>query len=452
LPGAGRSYATAILYLRDPDRYPIWFNSLDRGLAAITNYDERDRSEGSAGYLTYADAANAFASAYGLAPQETDAVLAEAARESVKQKAALPTQGDSTTIAQDPIEFLRLAYERRRALDEVNEIIEARDEVVSHYGSIFSPANLADLTAEEFKSFLLYENNRHWVGIHRHQAAITSDMDHLRSVLGLLLDESQPIESRLDQIVRRDKANLVRGLGKAVFTPILLVVYPDKYGVWNSVAESAMKKLGLWPRFVRGASFGQKYRQLNDVVLDVASKVGVDLWTLDTLWWAAEQTPDLTATDAAPSSDSLVPVQTPAEAPPVQQMFSLERHLHDFLRDNWDRTELGSEWELLIEGGDLVGYEYPTGVGRIDLLAHHRTDKRWLVIELKRGQTSDSTVGQVARYVGWIRENLAGEDEVVEGLVIAHRGDDKTRYALSVVPGIDFSTYEVNFRLQPRGG
>lgn len=148
----------------------------------------------------------------------------------------------------------------------------------------------------------------------------------------------------------------------------------------------------------------------------------------------------------------MVPQAAPEPTSPkghADQSFSLERHLHDFLRENWDRTKLGEEWALLTEGGDLVGYEYPTGVGRIDLLAHHRTDERWLVIELKRGRNSDSTVGRVARYVGWVTEHLANEDETVEGLVIAHVGDEKIRYALNVLPNIDFRTYEVEFRLRP---
>lgn len=37
--------------------------------------------------------------------------------------------------------------------------------VQKQYGRVFSPENLHRLGAEEFKEFLLYENNRHWWGI-----------------------------------------------------------------------------------------------------------------------------------------------------------------------------------------------------------------------------------------------------------------------------------------------
>lgn len=347
----------------------------------------------------------------------------------------------------DPIDELRLVYQRRASIEEIDDIIAGRDEVIARYGRTFHPDNLHQLTADEFKSFLLYENNRHWWGIHRHQTAITADMEALRDALRLLLDESKPIEQRLDRIVRGEGASLVRGLGKAVLTPILLVVHPDRYGVWNSIAESAMKRIGIWPAFARGTSFGHRYSIVNRVLIDTAAELGIDLWTLDSLFWGVERmaqtwTGDETTDASPPSLPRLLPSPDPEST-----AFSLERHLHDFLRDNWDLTELGRDWTLYEEGGDLAGYEYPTSVGRIDLLARHREEPRWLVIELKRAQGSDQTVGQVTRYMGWVRQHLCEADDRVEGLVIAQSGDERMRYALDVVPDVSLKTYEVEFRL-----
>lgn len=76
----------------------------------------------------------------------------------------------------DPIDELRLVYQRRASIEEIDDIIAGRDEVIARYGRTFHPDNLHQLTADEFKSFLLYENNRHWWGIHRHQTSITADM------------------------------------------------------------------------------------------------------------------------------------------------------------------------------------------------------------------------------------------------------------------------------------
>ncbi len=68
-------------------------------------------------------------------------------------------------------------------------------------------------------------------------------------------------------------------------------------------------------------------------------------------------------------------------------------------------------------------------------------------MELKRGQTGDQTVGQLLRYMGWVKNKLAGPGESVEGLVIAHDVDDSIRYALSVTTNVDVQLYEVKFSL-----
>ena len=171
---------------------------------------------------------------------------------------------------------------------QFNQMVNDGGSVHREFGRLFDPDNLHRLTDIEFKEFLLYEHNRHWWGIHRHQAKLVSDMSLLRSVLGLLLDESIPIESRLDRIEPRSGPKPLPGLGKAVFTPILHVVYPEKYGVWNSIAESAMQRLQLWPQFGRGSTFGDNYVAVIKSLNEVASKLDVDLWTLDSLWWLTE--------------------------------------------------------------------------------------------------------------------------------------------------------------------
>ena len=49
--------------------------------------------------------------------------------------------------------------------------------------------------------------------------------------------------------------------------------------------------------------------------------------------------------------------------------------------------------------------------------------------------------------MGWVKQHLAaGED--VEGLVIAHQGDESIRYALAAVPGARLQLYEVSFHLR----
>jgi RecB family endonuclease NucS len=44
-----------------------------------------------------------------------------------------------------------------------------------------------------------------------------------------------------------------------------------------------------------------------------------------------------------------------------------------------------------------AGNQFPKDIGPVDILAVHKKQPRFLVVELKRNQTSDQTVGKVLR-------------------------------------------------------
>ena len=324
--------------------------------------------------------------------------------------------------------------------EELSEINNAKNEVLERYQLIFSTDHILNLTAEEFKSFLLYRNNQHWKSIHRQSNSITEDMDLLRRTLKLLLDESISIEKRLKKIRPKNKDPMVKGLARSVITPILLVAYPKKYGVLNQISENGLKILGLWPDFDRGVDFATKYTEVNKILLDLRNKLEIDLWTLDSLWWRIDDETDVDINKEKVATGDEV------EDPLI---FGLEKYLHEFLRDNWERTELGQEWNLYEEDGEEVGFKYRTDdVGEIDLLAKHKRKKEWLVIELKRGRTSDFAVGQALRYRGWVRKRLADNNEKVKTLIIGYENDTKLLYALDGIDDTDFLVYKVSFSLE----
>ena len=71
------------------------------------------------------------------------------------------------------------------------------------------------------------------------------------------------------------------------------------------------------------------------------------------------------------------------------------------------------------------------------------------MIELKRGQTSDATVGQVLRYMNWVKENVAADNQSVRGIIVASDIDDALRYAARGLQNVSVKTYRVEFSLQP---
>jgi hypothetical protein len=319
------------------------------------------------------------------------------------------------------------------------DIVEPKDAVLARFKPVFSKEHIPEISEDEFRSFLLFENNHHWTGLHRQGPRMCSDMAKLRSGLKTLVDDNLPVEGRLDEAIE-----MVSGMGKNVASAILLITQPDRYGVWNNRSEANMKKLGVWPQFDRGEPFGSRYIKVNQILLQLRDALQIDLWTLDALWWYLDQ---LEAGYIPPEVETEpFPPSGPSEG---EQRFGLERHLHEFLRDNWDQIELGKEWSIYQEPGDEeAGYEYPCDVGRIDLLAKHKTQSRWLVIELKRNQTSDQTVGQLLRYIGWVKRHLAEEKEVVQGMIICCDADNALSYALSTVPNVELQLYEVEFHLK----
>jgi len=132
--------------------------------------------------------------------------------------------------------------------------------------------------------------------------------------------------------------------------------------------------------------------------------------------------------------------------------FVLEKHLEDFLVQNWKSTEIGKHYDIYEEDGQPVGQQYPSDTGPIDILAVSKDKKQIVVIELKKGRASDAVVGQVQRYMGYAKEELAEKNQSVRGIIIAFEDDVNIRRALSVAPSIEFYTYKVNFKLEKKFG
>ncbi len=128
-------------------------------------------------------------------------------------------------------------------------------------------------------------------------------------------------------------------------------------------------------------------------------------------------------------------------------VFALEKHLEDFLVKNWNHTELGKAYNIYEVDGELVGQQFPTDTGPVDILAISKDKKTLLIVELKRGRASDNVVGQIQRYMGYVMEELAEENQTVKGVIIALEDDIRIRRALSVANNIEFYTYQVSFKL-----
>lgn len=126
-------------------------------------------------------------------------------------------------------------------------------------------------------------------------------------------------------------------------------------------------------------------------------------------------------------------------------LFYLESQLEDFIIQNWNESEFGKKYNLIIEDGELLSQQYRTDIGPIDILAKDKKTDEYVVIELKRNQSGDQTIGQIARYMQWVEENLSSK---VKGVIVCGKWDKKLDYARKRMGDVEVLLYEVNFSLK----
>jgi hypothetical protein len=81
--------------------------------------------------------------------------------------------------------------------------------------------------------------------------------------------------------------------------------------------------------------------------------------------------------------------------------FALETHLEEFIDKNWSHIDFGRSLQRYVTDEEN-GRQFPAGQWSIDFLCKDTATGNLVVIELKKGQTSDATVGQILRYMAWV--------------------------------------------------
>jgi Predicted nuclease of the RecB family len=127
--------------------------------------------------------------------------------------------------------------------------------------------------------------------------------------------------------------------------------------------------------------------------------------------------------------------------------FPLENHLRDFIAKNIGSISVeGKVLRLFVDNDDTVGIEYQTDIGRIDLLAVDEDDN-YVVLELKVTKGADYALGQLLRYMGWVKAKLC-KDNTVKGVIVAPEIDNKLKYAASMVEDVTLYRYQVSFTIE----
>ena len=112
---------------------------------------------------------------------------------------------------------------------------------------------------------------------------------------------------------------------------------------------------------------------------------------------------------------------------------------------------LGEDPELLETGlslladkkGKVIGLDYTTDVGVIDMLARDRGGSL-VVVMVAKGDRGTDVVGEILQRIGWVRKHLAKVKEGVRGIVLMETPPGDLSYtAAAVADTVVFKTYRM---------
>ena len=130
-----------------------------------------------------------------------------------------------------------------------------------------------------------------------------------------------------------------------------------------------------------------------------------------------------------------------SEALPGSSQFALEKDLQRYLAENLGCIEAGL---TLFEDEDIKGLEYPAGGGRrIDILAIDKNGG-FVVLELKVEKGYDRVVGQLLRYMNWVRKELAETGQSVRGIIVCRTMSDDLRLACASIRDVELFEYQLS--------
>jgi Endonuclease NucS len=125
--------------------------------------------------------------------------------------------------------------------------------------------------------------------------------------------------------------------------------------------------------------------------------------------------------------------------------------LRNTIAENLANIESGLT--VFTEKGGTKGIEYRTNVGPIDILTRDEKDD-FVVIEVKSGRADESALGQLLKYMGWVRQNLANEhntrgiivaEQITEGLKIGASEHSHIKLFRYNVPRLKLERFRLSF-------
>lgn len=124
--------------------------------------------------------------------------------------------------------------------------------------------------------------------------------------------------------------------------------------------------------------------------------------------------------------------------------FAFERDLRNFLSKNLALIEQGLK---VYQDEDFSGVEFPVGGRFIDILAVDCLGD-YVVVELKVSRGHERVVGQILRYMAWVKKHIASGKNV-RGIIVANEVSEDLQLAASLIPGLQLFEYTISMKMTP---
>ena len=144
------------------------------------------------------------------------------------------------------------------------------------------------------------------------------------------------------------------------------------------------------------------------------------------------------------------PTAPPEEEDEELQEASTEFAYEDDLRNYLAKNLSLIEPELILyedEEDGITGIQFPVGGRFIDILAVSSKGD-FVVIELKVSRGHERVVGQLARYMGWVRKNFAEAGQKVRGVIVARQISQDLELACAELPHVRLFEYQLSVSLK----
>jgi len=278
--GSGTSLPTAILYLRDPDRYAVWIPAMEHGVKAVIPTLQLKKRRTAAGYRVFNEAAEAIRQQLALKPQAMDVVLTLASKEGIAS--------DNNTFETLFKEFVDSFVDSKEGQDHLGVYLPQREEAKKSFQDICEMESTGEpITDAVLLKLLPYtdtESNRAkgaWIHV---APTVTGNVKQWFESAGWTKAEDWPeVSKTILGFVKRSLGNPAaiaehckwfantvpsKGFQMGMLSPILNALNPDAFSIINNKPRCTLS-------YLTGKEFDnnlQSYSELNKLTLDFLAK------------------------------------------------------------------------------------------------------------------------------------------------------------------------------------